>query len=196
MASLVQFGGSCGDGVASSPQPSHNTPKFEEFYARELQSATRFAHSKMSSYEAAEDLTAEAFAITFSKWEQLKQFSGTRVKKYLIGVVRNLLCDFYRSPRRNFREVIVDRDTLENISDNMQDCHAEYSYIDSVDVVERAIKRLPRKQSEVLLMCIEGLTVAEIAHILGITKSTARSHIALARKFLRDTLWTHSRRCP
>jgi RNA polymerase sigma factor (sigma-70 family) len=177
----------CCDGGGGMSSPSH-IDSYEQFYLRESQSIVRFARSKVDDQQTAEDLAAEALTITYSRWDQLMPWlderdGPSRVRNYALGVVKNLARELYRKSQRHTQVIgghVVESDA--SIADPTS------SRVEVRHAFEQALGRLSRKQSRVLLMNVCGYSTAEIADSLDVMESTARGHLASARRLVQQLL--------
>ncbi|HVQ39019.1 MAG TPA: RNA polymerase sigma factor, partial [Pyrinomonadaceae bacterium] len=136
--------------------------------------------------QAAEDLSAETMVVIFKRWDDLSRWVDDagdipRLRSFACGVVRNLARDLYRTRQRYF--LVGESESLNPPVEEPSD-----SRIEMLDV-ERTLAQLPDKQSQVLRMELEGFTTAEIAREMCVQESTTRTHLASARRHMRERLY-------
>lgn len=156
---------------------------YAELYDRYVTPIYRFVYFKVSSHEDAEDITADTF---LKAWHYLTEHSGIRSFRAVIyRIARNLVIDLYR--KRAVRERDVAMDGLDEhgaqklLSDEKAFVKQLETKQDHQQVLE-AIGRLKEEYREVLLFrYIDGLSTAEVAEIIGSTKTNVRvtSHRAM-----------------
>lgn len=108
-------------------------------------------------------------------------------RMWLFGIARNVLLNAHRGERR--RTAALERLCQEAELARIPRQHGEAE--DLSELVREAITSLPTLQAELIrLTHWEGFTLVEVAKILGIPSSTARSRYAAARSSLREYLST------
>jgi RNA polymerase sigma-70 factor, ECF subfamily len=136
----------------------------------------RFLAHLTGNRNEAEELTQETF---FKAWRGLRQFSGRA------SFCTWLLSIAYREAvarRERFPTAPLDPETRDAGQDFVQ------SLIDAV-AVERAVTLLPEDLRVTYLLLVEqGLSVVEVADVLGIPKGTVLSRLANARERLKRQL--------
>lgn len=155
--------------------------EFTEFYRSVHSALARYAYSLTSDEQAAEDIVAEAMTVVFTRWRDLDKGGIAHPQRFAFGVVRNLAHDLYRARRRYF--LVGKPESLSPPVEASSDAR-----IEMLDV-ERTLAQLPDKQSQVLRMEMEGFTTAEIAREMRVQESTARTHLASARRHMRERLY-------
>ncbi len=142
----------------------------------------RFARALAGDRDRADDLVQEACERALRSQEGFAP--GTRFDSWMFRILRNLWLDGHRrrAARGGIHETLDDAESIPGA--------------DGIDIAmnllelrdaERALLRLPGEQREALVLtCIEDLTYAEAATILGVPAGTvmsraARGRIALAR---------------
>jgi RNA polymerase sigma-70 factor (ECF subfamily) len=146
---------------------------FEDLVRRHLGPARAFCSKLLGDAEMAEDACQVAF---LKAWQGLAGFRGeAKFRTWLWRIVVHAARDI-RRPRE---DGIGDRDFEARPE---RDVAAE-------DAVGRAMRDLPERQRQVLLMVAElGLGLGEIAASLGISYENAKANLSLARKKVREAL--------
>lgn len=105
---------------------------------------------------------------------------------YILRIVRNEALAILRKRKRS----VILASISDLITQHFVD-HVEEE--ESQQAVWVALRKLPTKQSEVVVLKIwEGLTFAQVAHVLGISPATAASRYRYAMEKLTNSLSTKS----
>ncbi|WP_167959194.1 RNA polymerase sigma factor [Anaerosporobacter faecicola] len=138
----------------------------------------------------ADELYQDTFLKATEQKHRLKRDGN--IKSYLLSVALRL----WKNQKRKFawRKRIVPEDELieekeESVSASTGDVLQEYLLKEQKKVVEQAVARLEEKYKlPILLYYMEGLSIAEIADILGVPQGTVKSRLSTARKHLESGL--------
>ncbi len=153
-----------------------------EGLAEHVPNVYRFALRLTGDCHCAEDLTQETFLRAWQRREQLKE--GRAVRVWLFRIAANLWADELR--RGHLPAVALPLGEVESVCARMApDRTAEFK-----EEMQRAIAlldALPVRQRTVLyLIAVEELSLSEVADVIGIDKNTAKVHLSLARKKMRE----------
>lgn len=150
----------------------------EHAFDQHHQAVYSFAYRLTRRQDVAEDITQECF-LAFIRNPQ--RFDPTRasIKVYLFSIARNLALKEYRDGHAegplDGSEELVGTDPRRSL---------EVS-----SAVAAAVARLPKLQQEaVILFEYEGVTLEEIAHIVGADTGTVKSRLHRGRERLRHIL--------
>lgn len=117
----------------------------------------------------AEDAVQEAFARALERWSRVRNHPDVRG-----WIMKTALNEIRRVSRR--RRVVGSRDAVEADPDSSLD-------------VWRAVRRLPRRQQEaVILHYALDFPVDEVARLMGCRNGTVKAHLARARETLAGRL--------
>ena len=157
---------------------------FDEVFAAEFESLHRYVGRRLG-VSAADDLTAETFAVAYRRWDDLDP--ARPVKPWLYGIASNLVRHQWRKERRMlraYRRAGVDRVLVEEeASVDRLDAQAEGA------ALAAALADLRREEREVLLLhAWADLSDAEIAESLSLPLGTVKSRLSRAREQLRNRL--------
>lgn len=152
----------------------------------------RFAHARTGDPAQAEDIVQDV-------WLKLQTGDFSRVQNprtYLFQMVRNIVIDQQREfARRQKRDQLWRHwrtgysSGAGDISDAAADIEASLIEMDEARQLHEAIARLPQGARRVLhLHKIEGLSHAEVAQRLAISKSGVEKHMAVAMRQLREAM--------
>jgi RNA polymerase sigma-70 factor, ECF subfamily len=156
------------------------------------------AYGLLGNYDAAEDLTQDAFFLAFRK---MYQFRGGSLRVWLLKIVTNLCYDEMRTWKR------ASLLPLEPINKDGEINESPYWIKDpnllpeeSIEVkelhvgIERGLSTLPINfQIAVTLVDIQELSYQEAAFVMGTSIGTLKSRLARGRLMLRDALKTMDR---
>lgn len=110
------------------------------------------------------------------------------VKAFLFRVARNIAIDRHRRTL-NGVEVGAPEGATQNVVDESADIPATLGAEEKERVLAEALALLPERAYEVVLLCkIDGLSHAEAAERLGISKRTVDEHLRRGMKRLGDEL--------
>lgn len=156
---------------------------FDELYYRSVPRLMAFARTYILDEQDAEEAVQEIF---IKIWEKRKSLNETKnFKSYLFQSVKNHLFNLIRN-RKNACQ-------LEDIPDELllsqEDILKDLTYRELEETAFGMIGNLPKVQQEVFTLSrMEGLTNAEIAVRLNLSKRTVEHHIYLSVKYLRVKL--------
>lgn len=136
---------------------------FEEHF----EAVYRFLSRRLGNPEDAKDAAAETFAAAVAR----RCPRGVAPRCWLYGIARRKLADTLRKRRRH-----------ENLDPNLVDP----SNMESSVAIRRSIEALPPNQRDAfLLQALEDLSVEEIAHVMGRSRTSVKALLQRARETLR-----------
>lgn len=131
----------------------------------------------------AEDVVIEVFVHFWTNKESINVEEG-KLKSYLFSSVKNKAFGLIRSGKirekheQHYSDILVA---------NSDDSSLDEDLFLIREALKRSVRQLPPKSKEVYLLRTQnGLTFAEIADKLDITRRTAENHMATAVKKLRE----------
>lgn len=162
-----------------------NTRAQQKLYQLYSKAMYNVCYRMMNNREEAEDMLQDSFTEAFSNLAAFRFEStfGVWLKRITVNKCIN-----------NLKKRKVDFISLHNIpdpvvSDKFENEEASDTKTLSVDLVQKAIEKLPEGYRVVFsLYLIEGYDHDEIAHILGISKSTSKSQYSRAKQRIREIL--------
>lgn len=153
------------------------TEDFDTFYAREYRSVVGLARVLCGRGDVAEDLAQEAFVAAYRHWARIESLENPSA--WVRRVVANSSVSGYR--RRASEAKLMLQLTRERTP--------EPAWDKSTDDVWRAVRRLPRRQAQaVVLKYLDRRTVKEMAEILRCSPNTVKTHLARGREALARSL--------
>ncbi|NNE72931.1 MAG: sigma-70 family RNA polymerase sigma factor [Acidimicrobiales bacterium] len=155
---------------------------FEDFFRREFVGLVALAEAVSGDPAAAEDLASEAMSRAHRSWPKISGYDkpGAWARRVTINLAHS------RRRKRKRRDAFVRSHRADQLV--IAAPQADHP-------VWAAVATLPdRQRAAIALHYLEDLPVAEIAHILEISVSTATSHLHNARTNLAELLAEGSNR--
>lgn len=159
---------------------------FCELVRRYQDHAYGLAVALVSDFDLAQDVVQEAFVCAYSHLAKLRE--PERFAGWLRGIVRN-------TARRALRNREHDRLLVEKLCGSGVEPEPVRSPAESAEAMERrhlvqhALQRLPQRNREaVTLHYVDGLSYADIAGFLGVTRTTVKGRLQRGREQLREEL--------
>lgn len=163
------------DASAPSPRP-RAVHAFEAVYVDGYGDLVRLATVLTSSRARAEELVQDAYVTAFMKWSKIATYEEPRL--WLRRVVINRAFSHRRRIQAELRGLV----RLGGTAARESSSDPGHEALASADPVWQEVARLPRRQAQVLvLVALEGCSVADAAEVLGIGFETAKTHLARAR---------------
>lgn len=161
---------------------------FTALYQRRQGAIYRFAWHMSGSPAAAEDITQEVFLALLREECGYDRERGT-LSGYLFGIARKLVL---RNLERGRADVPLEPEVDESAPHELaviDDPLAGLTQHETVEALRRAVRALPRRYREVVVLCdLEELDYADAAVILGCPIGTVRSRMHRARALLLEKL--------
>jgi RNA polymerase sigma factor (sigma-70 family) len=176
------------DTPSDIPAIGRDPEAFEAFYREHLPWVRRFVARRVDDPHTAADLTADIFLAVMDGAAGYRPSIGTPVA-WLAGVARNVVADHVRRRVREARANgrISGRALLDEASTDRM-----VERIDGERLTRQlygSLAGLPDSQRAVVeLVAVDGLSLVEAAHALGISAGSARVRYHRARSRLQDVL--------
>jgi RNA polymerase sigma-70 factor (ECF subfamily) len=158
---------------------------FLELYERHRSPVFRFAYRFLGSVELAEDVTHDCFLNLMRKPENFNPERGS-LRTYLYGAVRNQALKHFRLSRREAALEDIEDEPLSPVR------HQPLGQILDEELgskVREAIIDLPALQREALVLFeYEGLSLSEIAGIVGTDIGAVKARLYRARQRVKNAL--------
>lgn len=152
---------------------------FESFYRRERSQMAGLAFVLSGSRLAAEDLAQDAFIAAYRHWDEVGRLDqpAAWVRKVVSNNSSSML-----------RRVSAEARALTRAAVGGRWIPGPEMASETVELWSE-VRRLPRRQTETVAMYyIVGLTMPEIAEVLGCSKDTVNTHLRRARSTLAQRL--------
>jgi RNA polymerase sigma-70 factor (sigma-E family) len=151
-----------------------------EIYAGEYRSLVRLAMLLLNDVAAAEDVVQEAFIAVYLGWWRLR--SSEKALAYLRRTVVN------RSRSELRHRAVVTKHASEHVPDGPSAESGAMALLERSSVIA-AMRGLPGRQREALVLrYYAGMSEAEIAAAMGISKGAVKSHSARGMAALKSVL--------
>lgn len=169
--------------VPTAPGASAIPLAFEPFFADEYPAVVRLVLPLTLSRPVAEDVAQEAFASAMTRWADVRTFD--RPDLWVRRVALNRAIGIAR--RRGSEKRALAR--LESLGVLRVGAGAADVPHAPDEVIWRAVRSLPRRQAQlVALVYVDDRSIDEAARALGLSPSTARTHLQRARTTLAALL--------
>lgn len=167
----------------------HDAEAFGELYERYVDRIYNYIFYRVGDVAEAEDLTAHVFYQALGHLNSYKA-RGVPFAAWLYRIAHNLVANWYRDRSRH-KNIRLDDITTLPASSASPHQHAEQN--EEAQILVRAIRRLPARQQQLLLLKFsEHLSNEEIGQIMGCTEGAIKAlyHRTLTalRKELRELL--------
>ncbi|NRS90442.1 RNA polymerase sigma-70 factor (ECF subfamily) [Flavobacterium sp. 7E] len=155
---------------------------FNDFYLKQVQSATNFAFYKCGDKDNALDLVQDAFT---KIWEHCATIDFDKVKTYLLTTVNNLFLNTIKHHK------VVMAYAKETPNHDITNQNPEYLLEEEEFKIklQNAIASLTDAQREVFLMNrIDGKKYREIAELLDISQKAVEKRMSAALKIIKEQI--------
>lgn len=156
---------------------------FEEIYKKYNRKIYSFSLRYLKNKEDAEGIVQEVFLKLWEHSSKLKKDSN--LNAWLFTVTFNAI-------RKHFRKLEGEKKHLDGYARQMDKENEEISETEYYDLLEKAthlIDKLPPQQKKVFLLRREkGLSSAEMAEELKLSRKTVENHLNRARSFLKKAM--------
>lgn len=157
------------------PRVEREQKDFADFYQRSRDNCLRAVLAGTGDRALAEDLVAEAFARAWASWRKVSQHPAPAA--WVVRTALNVRVSWWRRRRR---EVAIDGHERASRAEDA---------LDTDDALLTAVRRLPRRQREVVVLRIWlDLDTRSVAEVLGISAQTVAVHLSRATATLRAQL--------
>ena len=158
---------------------------FHELYERHRLAIFRFSYRLAGSVEAAEDITHDCFLSLIRKPENFLA-NRASLRTYLLSAARNL---WLKQLRTFGRELAIDEVAEDGFIAAAKEPLGSLLDDELSLKVQEAVSSLPPLQKEALVLFeYEGLSLSEIASMVGTDVGAVKSRLHRARERLRNSL--------
>jgi RNA polymerase sigma factor (sigma-70 family) len=153
---------------------------FDMLVARWHEPLWRYARRLADDPDTADDVVQEIWLRVVRGIARLRD--PVRLRAWIFGIARRVLMDRLRSKYGEPGHVALDGTDLPAPADTS-------SLEDAIDIMHEELAQLPMTEREVLeLFYLQGLSLTELAEILGIPVGTVKSRLFRARHALRQVM--------
>ncbi len=164
----------------------HDQQAFTELYDSYVAKIYRFIYFKVSSVEAAQDLTSEVFLKVWQYFTEGKQVK--HLQAFIYQVARNLVIDHYRQ-KANQQTISTDDEGVAELPDTTVGVDITLQLSSDVEKLEEALRQLKDEYREVIVLrYLDGLSTGEVASILDKSKGNVRVLTHRAIEALREVM--------
>ena len=157
---------------------------FGVLFERHASAIYSFCFRRIADWAVAEDLTSIVFLEAWRRRE--KSIASDMVRAWLFGIATNVVRNQRRSQRR-YRSALARVAPEPPTLSFADDADARIAYEQQMKAMLGAIRGLPRREQEVLALCVwSGLSYDEAAVALGVPVGTIRSRLSRAKQHLRE----------
>lgn len=148
---------------------------FEVFCHEYHPRVRRFLQGQCGDLDLVQEAAQEVFITAWAKWEHVRDFE--KPLGWLIKTARYKLMAQQGLRRQNSLT------TLDDVPDRL--LAAPTNAQEARDLLAELLRQLPRRQSEILQMSLDGWSDEEIARVLGVAYNTVRTYKRVAKQRLR-----------
>ena len=179
---------------------------FNQLIERYQQIMYGTAYRIINDYDAASDITQDAFIAAFKSIQTYR--GGTSFRAWLLRISSNTAIDYWRSlqrrPATSLDTLTDDHEThpssvLETLASIGPENNPEELILtqELQETIQRGLAQLPVEQRAVVVLYdIQGLSYEEVAQATDTTLGTVRSRISRGRAKLREYLQQHKELLP
>lgn len=156
----------------------------ETFYKRHASSVYRFAFRRLNDAALADEVANDAL---HQVWMSASSFAGlSSPKTWLLGITKNKMLDALRCKGRiEAREQETSEEDQLNFPDTAPDIYAQLLAQQKGQHLNLCFGNLPPEQQACMhLSFVEGMTLAEIAHVMATPVNTVATRIHHAKRKL------------
>ena len=154
---------------------------FEEVFKTYFGPLCNYVNSFLQDWEGSREIVQGTF---MKIWENKDSIDiNTSAKSYLYSAVRNRMIDQIRSNQK--LDAYKNSISVDEINDNPQEMN---SYLVREEILKSLDKLKPKMKKIFSLSKIEGLTYAEIAAYMNISKRSVEDNVAKALRLLKEDL--------
>lgn len=158
--------------------------EFEKLYRAFMTPVYRYCYLRLTSKEAAEDVTQAVFT---KVWTSKRNYEdqGKTPLAYLFTIARNTIIDRLR--RTEALPIDPQAPAFLMIPDDRNDPRSASQKREAAEIVYQALGKLPEESREVLMLrYIAELSYEDIAALLGKTQEAIRQMVSRGLKELRN----------
>ena len=156
---------------------------FNKIYNQYIEKIYRFIFLKVNSQEVAEDLTSETFLRVFESLKNQEKIENPQA--FLYRIARNLVTDYYREKRKT---QIISPESV-SIRDPRPGLEEKMALNSDLEQIKASLANLKEDYQNVIIWhYLDGLSIPEVAKLLGRTEEATRVLLHRALKTLREKI--------
>ncbi len=162
----------------AEPQVVRGAEPFDAFYVREYPQMVAVVYALTGQRWAAEELAQEALIRAFRAWGRVSGYDkpGAWLRRVTINLATSHVRRRVTEAKAMALVVLRQRTPLETHTENDGALWA-------------AVRALPRRQREsFVLYYVDGLSIGEIAEVLGVGETTVKTHLQRSRESVHRSL--------
>jgi RNA polymerase sigma-70 factor (ECF subfamily) len=159
----------------------HDRAAFAQLYRRYYDDVTSYVYRRLGDVHATEDVVAEVFLAVMQSLRRY-QYRGIPLKAWLYRIATNSV---NRWLRRNRRYVLGNPATAQ---DGSEAVFVSRERADVASAREAMLALSPKHQTVLSLHYFEGLSVEEVASVIGCRVGTVKSRLSRGRESLQREL--------
>ncbi len=160
----------------------HSSAAFAELYRRNLKAVYRYHFSRVGNIHDAQDLTAQTF---LAAQEAIMSFRGQgKFVAWLMSIASRKAADYFRRKRTT-----LPLEAAAQIEDDSIAPEAFAAQQLSLEQITQALSQLTTDRAEAIaLQIFSGLSIAEVAQVMGKSEAAVKMLVCRALKDLRKQL--------
>ena len=163
----------------------------DALYRAHFSDVRRFVFHFVQNPALADELTQDAFLKAYEGWDSFRGEAPERI--WLLRIARNVCLDYLRSPRaRQTKAVPLDEGREITAAPGCEPpltVEQAARQAEMTDCVQRFVLSLPETlRTPLILHDMEGLTNAQTAQVLGVSREAAKMRLHRARAGLRQMM--------
>jgi RNA polymerase sigma-70 factor, ECF subfamily len=162
----------------------YRSEAFAELYQRNLKAVYRYHLSRVGNVHDAQDLTSQTF---LAAQEAIASFRGRgKFAAWLMGIASRKTADYFRRQRST-----LPLEAADEVADDLVTPEEFAAHQLSLEQVAHALSRLTVDRAEAIaLQVFGGLSIAEVAQVMGKSEGAVKMLVCRALKELRKHLET------
>lgn len=167
---------------------ARNAAAMEAFYKRHASTVYAFSYRRVADAALADEVTNDTLMQVWHSASSFAQLSN--VKTWLLGIAKNKTLDALRTRyRADSREQDASEKDQQAFADTAPGVYAQLLAKQQGHHLSECFDQLPTEQRSCMhLSFVDGLTLAEIAQVMGVPANTVATRIHHAKRKLRECM--------
>ncbi len=159
---------------------------FKAWFSRYKSLVFKVVNTYTASSEDRDDLFQE---ILLQIWSSIPSFQGdAKETTWIYRVALNTALVWKRTEKRKSKRFRIEFLDIQEIPQAKSDCDELSQDQHVLDQVYNSIRQLPKSESSIVLLYLDGISYDEMADVLGISKSNVGVRLNRAKKKLTQLL--------